>query len=774
MPVIKNLMVRAGADFSPITQQARRAQRSMEDMSRGVRTSCGTMSSAVRGLRRAFGALGIVISAAALVSFAKDARRAYDEACEAEAKLAQVMRNTMGASAAEIREIRKLTAAQQALGVIGDDVQQQGAQELATYLELTSSLKTLIPVMDDMLAQQYGLNATGENAANIATMLGKVMNGQTSALSRYGYAFTKAQEQILKFGTESERAAVLAEVVEESVGGMNRALAMTPSGRLKQVSDTLGDIKEQFGKAVTTILTVFLPVINAVATALAGVATIAGRVAQSIANVFGGKRTTTAATGYQGVAVSAERAAAGAGTLAAATDRAGRAAKKLSTVGFDTLQKLTVAAASGTDAATDEIEGAEVGGGGVLTGAEEGGAVEGYGALEAVLRRVKGLFEAIEPVVSRVRESIGRLGELLSGKMSFAEYFGNLTPVETVLWSIAAAVAAIAAVRVIGAVADLGRLVAQLPLWLQLASVWRLCHGEGWRLSSAMASVFGRTTQLFAGIGSLVGGAVLAVSNAFVMWRNGFSWLHETLMVLGIAIAAVGAVILGVPATVAAAVAGAVAAVATAVVLIHQHWDEVKSGALATLGQIKQGFSDTLTGIKQIFGGWWQVFVGLATGNVRKLGEGIKNIVKGVVNVVIGTINVLIAGLNATVAPIRALIVGIGRVTGKHYTLDSVRIPSIPRLATGAVMEANRPFAAILGDQTSGRNIETPERLLRQIYREESRGASSETVELLGELLRAVRAGKVLMVDRRVLGEVTARTMAERARGSGTEPVPIR
>ena len=751
MPVIKNLMVRAGADFSPITQQARRAQRSMEDMSRGVRTSCDIMSSAVRGLRRAFGALGIAISAAALVSFAKEARTAYDEACEAEAKLAQVMRNTMGASAAENREIRELTAAQQALGVIGDDVQQEGAQELATYLELTSSLKTLIPVMNDMLAQQYGLNATGENAANIATMLGKVMNGQTSALSRYGYAFTKAQEQILKFGTESER-------------------AVHPAHALLH---DLGDIKEQFGKAVTTILTVFLPVINAVATALAGVATIAGRVAQSIANVFG-RKSAAAAVSYKGVALGAERAAAGAGALAAATDRAGKAAKKLSTVGFDTLQKLTVAAASGTDAATDEIEGAEVVGGGVLTGADEGGAVEGYGALEAVLRRVKGLFEAIEPVVSRVRESIGRLGELLSGKMSFAEYFGNLTPVETVLWSIAAAAAAIAAVRVIGAVADLGRLVAQLPLWLQLASVWRLCHGEGWRLSSAMASVFGRTTQLFAGIGSLVGGAVLAVSNAFVMWRSGFSWLHETLMVLGVAIAAVGAVILGVPATVAAAVAGAVAAVATAVVLIHQHWDEVKSGALATLGQIKQGFSDTLTGIKQIFGGWWQVFVGLATGNVRKLGEGIKNIVKGVVNVVIGTINLLIAGLNATVAPIRALIVGIGRVTGKHYTLDSVRIPSIPRLATGAVMEANRPFAAILGDQTSGRNIETPERLLRQIYREESRGASSETVELLGELLRAVRAGKVLTVDRRVLAEVTARTMAERARGSGTEPVPIR
>ena len=170
-----------------------------------------------------------------------------------ERKVAQVMRNTMAASDSEIESIKALCAAQQELGVIGDEVQMAGAQELATYLEKKSSLEKLIPVMNDMLAQQYGLEASQESAATIATMLGKVMDGQTQALSRYGYSFDETQEKILKFGTEEERAAVLAEVVSQSVGGMNAALAQTDAGKAKKVADTIDDIKEEAGQALVSL-----------------------------------------------------------------------------------------------------------------------------------------------------------------------------------------------------------------------------------------------------------------------------------------------------------------------------------------------------------------------------------------------------------------------------------------------------------------------------------------------------------------------------------------
>ena len=180
-----------------------------------------------------------------LVSNAVGAMKQYTDAnqaqIEAEARLAQVMRNTMDASDDEIQSIKDLASAQQQLGIVGDEIQLAGAQELGTYLEKSDTLKQLIPVMNDMVAQQYGFNATQEAAVNIATMMGKVMDGQVGALSRYGYKFSEAQEQILKFGTEEQRAATLAEVISESVGGMNEALAQTPEGRIKQLSNTLGD-----------------------------------------------------------------------------------------------------------------------------------------------------------------------------------------------------------------------------------------------------------------------------------------------------------------------------------------------------------------------------------------------------------------------------------------------------------------------------------------------------------------------------------------------------
>ncbi len=191
-----------------------------------------------------------------LQSVMHDLTDAYAVQAQAEARLATVMRNTMDATEDEIQSIKDLASAQQQLGVVGDEVQLSGAQELATYLGKKESLEKLIPVMNDMIAQQYGYNATAESAVGIATMMGKVMEGQTKALSRYGYSFTEAQEEILKFGTEEERAATLAEVIEQSVGGVNAALAATPYGKIVQANNKFGDLKETLGSLVAPAMTV--------------------------------------------------------------------------------------------------------------------------------------------------------------------------------------------------------------------------------------------------------------------------------------------------------------------------------------------------------------------------------------------------------------------------------------------------------------------------------------------------------------------------------------
>lgn len=205
----------------------------------------------------------ILLIAAAVyktTAYIKSSGEAYNTRIENEAKLAKVMRNTMGAGREELDSILQLTDAQERLGVISRAVQTAGSQELATYLSKASNLRTLIPVMNDMLAQQYGINASQEQAVTIAQMMGKVMDGQVGALSRYGYKFDEVQEQILKYGTEVQRAATLAEVVTSSVGGVNAAIAATDPGRMKQYGDTLGTIKERVGAVYTAVKMSLLPV----------------------------------------------------------------------------------------------------------------------------------------------------------------------------------------------------------------------------------------------------------------------------------------------------------------------------------------------------------------------------------------------------------------------------------------------------------------------------------------------------------------------------------
>lgn len=257
-----------------------------------------------------------------LQSVMRDLTDAYAVQSAAEARLEQVMRNTMGASAAEIQSIKDLASAQQQLGVVGDEVQLSGAQELATYISKKSSLEALMPVMNDMIAQQYGYNATAESAVAIASMMGKVLDGQTGALSRYGYTFTEAQEQILKFGTEEERAATLAAVVEQSVGGMNEALASTPYGRIVQANNAFGDLKETLGRIAAPAMTA-VDKIAALTIALAGIAKGTAYAKHAAVTIKGlGTASTLAATRTAVLGIHAKITATAQNMLAAASIRA--------------------------------------------------------------------------------------------------------------------------------------------------------------------------------------------------------------------------------------------------------------------------------------------------------------------------------------------------------------------------------------------------------------------------------------------------------------------
>ena len=103
---------------------------------------------------------------------------------------------------------------------------------------------------------------------------------------------------------------------------------------------------------------------------------------------------------------------------------------------------------------------------------------------------------------------------------------------------------------------------------------------------------------------------------------------------------------------------------------------ELVKGAIQTVMHIITGLT---TGFKQIFDGILMIF----RGNFK---EGFISIAKGIANIFIGIINGIISGINAVIYPIRSLVVAAGKIAGKSWTMNTIKIPTIRYLKTGGIV----------------------------------------------------------------------------------------
>ena len=176
--------------------------------------------------------------------------QAFEAAAVANTKLKTIMEQRMDATAEDVKGVKDVISAQKELGVVSGSVQVAGAQQIGTFATQASTLRTLVPAMNNLLAQQKGVNATQEDAVAVGNLFGKALQGQATALRRVGITFSAAEEKMLKHGTESERAALLARIITNNVGEMNKKLAATPTGQMKQLQMTIGGIKAKIGEAL--------------------------------------------------------------------------------------------------------------------------------------------------------------------------------------------------------------------------------------------------------------------------------------------------------------------------------------------------------------------------------------------------------------------------------------------------------------------------------------------------------------------------------------------
>lgn len=255
LSLLNNTLTSMNKTLAQMQTQMSGANQAISEIKQTSEQAAGSVSGLSSGLLTFNAAIGVFNSVKGAVDSVTasiaEMSNAYNYQMTQESKLATVMQARMGATEAQIQSIKDYASTLQNTGVIGDEVQLAGAQELATYISDVNTLKALMPVLNDIAVQASpDMNVNGQQMTNLATMLGKVMGGDLGGMSRRGWVFTEEEKAKFKEMTEQERARFLAAYAQDAIGNQNQNAAQTAAGQVIQLSNTFGDLKEQLGQAL--------------------------------------------------------------------------------------------------------------------------------------------------------------------------------------------------------------------------------------------------------------------------------------------------------------------------------------------------------------------------------------------------------------------------------------------------------------------------------------------------------------------------------------------
>ena len=477
---------------------------------------------------------------------------------------------------------------------------------------------------------------------------------------------------------------------------------------------SFGRMKYAIAEAVSPIASVFVPMLN---TAIQAVIRFASVVRQFLSGLIAG------ITGRDQLADSAENAARAETKLGSAAKSAGKAVQR-SLAGFDELERLNRSGSSG-------------GSGG------SGGSVDLWGGYSP------------DPISPEVQAIVDKVLALLAPLMAI-----DLEPLRLALQGLWTAFTGLASV-VGDALSFLWyEVLTPLAAWIleQLAPAFT----QG--LTAKLQAVTAALAPVVAGLQLLwdalqpvvtfIGETVIGVLDS---WKGTYMKLTEVLQQKA-------PVITGIFQNISQAVSAMWAMVSPVLTQLRQRFlqdfDSIAASVASAIGYMLDALLGLTGFLAGAFSGSWQ-----------QAWEGIKSFLRGTINGIIsllnGMLSRLVSALNAVVRAANKLsftvpswVPGVG---GKSFgvSMSTLSTPQIPYLAQGAVLPANKPFLAMVGDQKHGTNVEAPLATIQEavalVLQDQLSAMMQGFSALLEEnrLLRQTVAG--ISVGDEVLGRAVAR-----------------
>ena len=228
MALDKKVMVEIGANVA-------RLQRDMDRSSRIVHGFTSGATSAFKGLGIAIGGYlsyrAVTAGIRGIASIISDVTAAAGEEELAQKKLATALGYTSDALLDQASALQKVTA-------YGDETVVQAQALIAAFTKSESATMKATEATLDLAA------GAGMNLRDAANLVSKTLGSTTNALSRYGITVEGAVGSTARLESFVKN-------VSRVFGGQAKAEAETYAGKIKQLSNVWGDLKETIGKAIT-------------------------------------------------------------------------------------------------------------------------------------------------------------------------------------------------------------------------------------------------------------------------------------------------------------------------------------------------------------------------------------------------------------------------------------------------------------------------------------------------------------------------------------------
>jgi len=252
---IPPILIQLQADISGLKKGLADAQNAIKGVDSTVKTASTGVNNFTSTIKKLGVIAGVTFGTSQIVNFFKSSVAESTKAEAAQARLANLLMNTNGATQAQITALGEQARALEKVGVVSADNITVAQSQLATFDLTAASIATLTPAILNYVTAEKGATASTDEFKQMTNGLAQAMQGNFASLTKTGFVLDAATKATIANGTEMERSKAVVEVLNSTYNNFNENLRNTSQGAMQVAINDFNNLKQKIGsELVPTIM----------------------------------------------------------------------------------------------------------------------------------------------------------------------------------------------------------------------------------------------------------------------------------------------------------------------------------------------------------------------------------------------------------------------------------------------------------------------------------------------------------------------------------------